>query len=136
MQRRRKALSTFASVALFALGHAPAHGAGDHDEGHGHGGSHGHGDLAFGAPAPAAAADRTVRVRAYDGMAFEPSPLTVEAGETVRFVVTNAGDLQHSFTLGTPAYQHRHEEAMRDMPRDELAGHMADVPNGVVIAPG
>lgn len=142
MQRRRRALLSFVSVALLASAGMPALGAGNHDDAHGHGGSHddggrhGHGDLAFGSPASAAEADRTVRIRAYDSMAFDPSPITVEAGETVRFVVTNAGDERHSFTLGTPAYQRRHERAMQGMAARELAGHMDDVPNGVVVPPG
>lgn len=134
MQRRRKALLALATVLLPVAGIAPALGTGEHDGGHGH--KHGHDGLAFGEPASAAEPDRVVRVRAYDAMTFEPSPVTVEAGETVRFVVTNAGELQHSFTLGTPAYQRRHEKQMQGMPLDELAGHMDDVPNGIVVPPG
>lgn len=142
MQRRRRALLSFVSVALPASAGMPALGAGSHDDAHGHGGSrddggrHGHGDLAFGSPASTAEADRTVRIRAYDSMAFDPSPITVEAGETVRFVVTNAGDERHSFTLDAPAYQRRHERAIQGMAARELAGHMDDVPNGVVVPPG
>jgi uncharacterized cupredoxin-like copper-binding protein len=69
-------------------------------------------------------------------MKFEPDSVTVEAGETVRFVVTNAGNLMHSFTLGSPAYQKRHEKQMADMPRDKMAGHMSDSANGMVIEAG
>lgn len=136
MQRGRKALPILTFVTLLVSGMGPALGAGDHDDRHGDGEGHGHEELAFGEPAAGAEADRTVRIRAYDSMSFEPGPVTVAAGETVRFVVTNAGDLRHSFTLGTPAYQHRHEEQMQGMPGDELADHMGDVPNGVVLAPG
>lgn len=136
MQRRRTTSAVPALVTLLASGMGPALGAGDHDGGHGHGGDHGHEELAFGEPVSRGEADRTVRVRAYDSMSFDPSPVTVEAGETVRFVVENAGEIQHSFTLGTPAYQHRHEEEMQGMPAEALAGHMDDVPNGVVVAPG
>lgn len=134
MQRRRKTLLTIATVLLPVAGIAPAFGTGEHDGGRGH--KHSHEQLAFGEPAPAAEPDRIVRIRAYDAMTFEPSPVSVEAGETVRFVVTNTGELQHSFTLGTPAYQRRHEKQMRGTPVDELAGHMDDVPNGIVVPPG
>lgn len=130
MPRPRNAWSILVAVTLLASGIGPALGAGGHDDGLGNG------DFASGDPASATEADRSVRVRAYDSMTFDPSPVTVEAGETVRFVVTNAGDVQHSFTLGTPAYQHRHEEEMQGMPRKELAEHMDDVSNGVVVAPG
>lgn len=130
MQTRRNALPILVAVTVLVSGAGPALGAAGHD------GGHGNDDFAFGEPASAAEADRSVRVRAYDSMTFDPSPVTVEAGETVRFVVTNAGDAQHSFTLGTPAYQHRHEEAMAGMPTGELADHMDDTPNGVVVSPG
>lgn len=131
------ALALAAPAAMAAGEHEGGHG---HDEeGHGHGdGGHGHGghDFAFGEAAPDATPDRTVEIVARDTMAFEPAQVTVEPGEVVRFVVHNTGQLQHSFTLGSPKYQRAHEKEMQGMPHDELAGHMADNPNGMVVAPG
>lgn len=113
------------------------HGGDGHhgdDEAHGHGGD-GH-SAGFGRPAKADQADRTVRITALDTMRFKPQSIQVEAGETVRFVVENPGQLQHSFTLGTPAGQRAHEKEMQGMPIERMAGHMDNDPTGMVIQPG
>lgn len=157
MIRDRMLQTAGATLLALALGAPAAMAAGDHEGGHGHDeeegqghddgghghddGGHGHGhgdghDFAFGEAAPDAAPDRTVEVVARDTMAFEPARITVEPGEVVRFVVHNDGQLQHSFTLGSPEYQRMHDKEMQGMPHDELAGHMADEPNGMVVAPG
>ena len=118
---------------------AEAGGHGHEEDGHGDGG-HGHDDgghsFGFGRPADPADADRTVEVIARDTMTFEPDSVQVKPGETVRFVVRNVGQLQHSFTLATPAAQRQHEQEMQGMPADEMAGHMRDDPNGIVVQPG
>jgi uncharacterized cupredoxin-like copper-binding protein len=44
---------------------------------------------------------RTVEVVTLDSMAFDPANIPVRAGETVRFIVTNEGELQHEFVIGT-----------------------------------
>lgn len=131
---------------VLALSGAAATASGDHEGGHGHEDghghdeagthAHGHADFEFGTAAPAAEADRTVEIVAQDSMRFEPDRVTVEPGETVRFAVRNAGQLQHSFTLGSPSYQRRHDKEMADMPMDEMAHHMDDSPNGIVVQPG
>lgn len=119
-------------AALLTLA-AAAYGSGD--GGHGHGG-HGHHDFGFGEAAPDAEPDRTVEILAHDSMRFEPDRVAVRAGEVVRFEVHNTGSVQHSFTLGSPAYQQHHEQEMQGMAMDDMAGHMADAPNGVVVQPG
>ncbi|MCY4125375.1 MAG: cupredoxin domain-containing protein, partial [Pseudomonas sp.] len=67
--------------------------------------------LAFGEPAPAEEATRTVEVRLKD-IAFEPASLTVKAGETVRFVLINEGQLPHEFNLGDKAMHAQHQKQM------------------------
>lgn len=67
--------------------------------------------LAFGEPAPAEEATRTVEVRLKD-IAFEPASLTVKAGETVRFVLINEGQLPHEFNLGDKAMHAEHQKQM------------------------
>jgi uncharacterized cupredoxin-like copper-binding protein len=54
---------------------------------------------------------RTVEIQALDELRFEPSEVTVQAGETVRFVVTNPGEILHEFVLGPEHVQMAHEEA-------------------------
>ncbi|HYQ52950.1 MAG TPA: cupredoxin family protein [Pseudomonas sp.] len=65
----------------------------------------------FGEPAPAAKATRTVEVVLKD-IAFEPQSLKVKAGETVRFVLINTGQLPHEFNLGDKAMHAEHQKEM------------------------
>ncbi len=106
-------------------------------EGHGpgrHTGGAGGGMLSngVGGPATASEADRTVEVAAVDAMRFQPSSITVSAGEMVSFVVTNNGQAVHEFTLGDAAMQQEHAEAMGHMP----AGMAHDTPNSITMQPG
>lgn len=134
-------------VVLASGDHEGGHGGNDeqghetgdgHGNGHGNGHGHGHGgmDFGFGKPAAADQADRTIEIVVRDSMRIEPASVTVEPGETVTFRVRNSGRMQHSFTLGTPAYQQRHDREMMDMPMDEMERHMDDSPNGIVVPPG
>lgn len=122
-----KSLMTAAVLALLSL---PAMAAPD-----------GHG-FAFGHPAPAAKATRTVEVVLGD-MYFEPRNLTVKAGETVRFVVINKGQVAHEFNLGDAAMHAQHQKEMLAMASMDHAsmGHGAggmqhDDPNMVMVEPG
>lgn len=116
-------------------GHNDEHGGGHDDGGGGHGGGGGH-TFSFGAPAEASEADRTIAVTARDNMVFSPDTVSIEKGTTVRFVVENVGQLQHSFTLATPGEQRQHEKEMQGMSMDRMAGHMDEDPNGIVLQPG
>jgi uncharacterized cupredoxin-like copper-binding protein len=85
----------------------------------------------FGHPGAAKAADRTVAVTLSDDMRFQPDHLTVRTGETVRFVVRNAGKVPHEMVLGTDASLREHAAMMR------LSADMAhDDPGGVMVEPG
>lgn len=59
---------------------------------------------------------REVKVTALDTMRYEPALTQVKRGETVRFVVTNAGKLAHEFVIGDASEQQAHAEMMRKMP--------------------
>jgi uncharacterized cupredoxin-like copper-binding protein len=54
---------------------------------------------------------QTIEVQALDELAWDPASVTVQAGETVTFVVTNDGQAQHEFVLGPDHVQEAHEEA-------------------------
>lgn len=90
----------------------------------------------FGDRAPDAEPDRVVRIKAEDSMTFEPASITVQAGETVRFDVTNTGRIAHAFSLDTLDGQVRHENEMTSVPMDAMMSHMEDEPNGFVLKPG
>lgn len=108
-------------------------------------------DYAFGKPAAAAQATRTVEVVMGD-MYFEPRALTVKAGETVRFVLVNKGQVAHEFNLGDAAMHARHQEQMvamqgqmdpsgmahgnMDHGATGHAGMQHDDPNMVMVEPG
>ena len=85
-----------------------------------------------GAPADENEADRTIEVTTLDTMSFEPSSIDVSAGETVTFVVTNAGQAVHEFTIGDEAMQRKHAEMMEHIP----AGMGHDTANSITLQPG
>lgn len=112
--------------------------------------------FAFGQPAPAAQATRTVELVMGD-MSFSPDSVEVKAGETVRFVLINKGQLLHEFNLGDAAMHAHHQQEMLDMlksgqltptalkpmPMDHgamghgaMAGMKHDDPNSVLVEPG
>lgn len=55
---------------------------------------------------------RVIEVQALDELRFDPDEVTVQVGETIRFVVTNPGEIAHEFVLGPEDVQLAHEEAM------------------------
>ncbi|UUX97798.1 cupredoxin family protein [Aquabacterium sp. J223] len=91
----------------------------------------GHGSSPVGEPGKAAQATRTVQVDMTDNMRFTPAEITVQQGETVRFVVKNSGAVKHELVLGTPQELKEHYEMMMKMPGME---HADD--NMVAVAPG
>ncbi|MGE7992765.1 cupredoxin domain-containing protein [Pseudomonas sp. NPDC089554] len=103
--------------------------------------------FAFGEPAPASKATRSVDVVLKD-IAFEPTSLSVKAGETVRFVIVNQGNLPHEFNLGDAAMHVEHQKemaAMANMDHSQMdhgamghgqMGHGHDAGNTVLVQPG
>lgn len=96
---------------------------------HSHGA--GHEDSGAGKPGSAAQASRTVNVVALDTMRFDPRTLRVQAGETIRFVVTNKGKLPHEFVIASQQEQREHDEMMQKMPGMKHADG-----NALSLAPG
>lgn len=106
---------------------------------------------AFGEAAPASKATRTVEVTLQD-ISFSPKSLDVKAGETVRFVLVNKGQLLHEFNLGDAAMHAEHQKEMLQMQASGMLtstgmgnmdhstmGHGAmkhDDPNSVLVEPG
>ncbi len=91
----------------------------------------GHGTDAIGKPGVAAKVTRTITIDMTDAMRFTPSAVKVRRGETIRFVVTNSGQLKHEFNLGTEADLKAHYAQMLKFPEMEH-----DEPNLVSLAPG
>lgn len=111
-------------IALLLIG---GHRPGAHGLGHLSSGS----SSRIGAPAAADKATRTVRVSSLDTMAFDPGRITVAAGETVTFEVTNAGKTAHEFILGEAGMQQEHGRTMAQMP-----GMAHDTAGSLRLQPG
>jgi uncharacterized cupredoxin-like copper-binding protein len=59
---------------------------------------------------------RTIALTMTDAMRFVPGSLAVQEGETVRFVVRNAGRMLHEMVIGTPAALAQHAALMARFP--------------------
>ena len=91
--------------------------------------------FAFGVPGKAAAVDRTIRITARD-VSFDVPSVTMKAGETVRFIVTNEGVADHDFTLGDAATQAAHRKEMLEMAGMDMGqAHHGDA-NAVFLKSG
>jgi uncharacterized cupredoxin-like copper-binding protein len=74
---------------------------------------------------------RIIRIIALD-IRFDKTQLSARSGETVRFIVTNKGQLTHEFTIGDAGEQAEHEKEMQRM--DGMV--MPDEPNAITLKPG
>lgn len=92
--------------------------------------------------------DRTFKISMTE-MKFDPAVIEVTEGETIRFVVTNAGRAVHEFNLGNMETWRGHRGEMIKMRKagmmtsrlirhDKMlaAGMMHDDPNSVLLEPG
>jgi uncharacterized cupredoxin-like copper-binding protein len=105
--------------------------------------AHAHGDKH--APAPAYKAEQkdwgimgerravkhTITLDMTDAMRFTPDRITVNEGETVRFIVRNKGRMLHEMVIGTPGVLREHAALMAKYPNMEH-----DEPYMVHVAPG
>lgn len=85
------------------------------------------GHYAFGKPGVAAKADRTVEITQGD-MYYEPASVQVKAGETVRFVLKNEGNLLHEFSLGDATMHAEHQKHMLMMQQMGMIGENGIMP--------
>ena len=128
MNKRRFAIHFIAATCLTLS--ASAFAGGDHAHDHG-AGTQAAEETAIGKPGRASKVTRTIKVSMSDKMRFEPASIQVKQGETVRFVVRNAGQIKHEMNLGTEKELLEHLEVMKKFPNMEH-----DEPNKVTIAPG
>ncbi len=85
----------------------------------------------WGIAGDAKAARRTIEVRMLDTMRFVPDRIAVRQGETVKFVVKNAGKVMHEFVIGTRKELDEHAALMVKFP-----GMEHDEPYMAHVAPG
>ena len=84
--------------------------------------------VTFGKPGTASEVSRTVEVSTLDSLRFDPESIEVKSGETIKFVVTNPGRIEHEFVLGDTEYQRSHGA--------DAAAMDHDTGNGQVVGPG
>ena len=98
-----------------------------------------------------AKASRTVHINMTDNR-FQLGDISVEANETVRFVVKNAGEFVHEFNIGNAKMHSAHQKEMlvmmemgvleADRINHDMMGHGSknsmkhDDPNSVLLEPG
>lgn len=124
-------MQTFRIVALAALTLAStgafAHGDEEHAKPRVYDAKHVEA-TAFGQEGNPKKVSRTIKVDMADSMRFTPSDVTVEKGETVRFVVHNSGQVLHEMVLGTREALAEHAALMKKFPNMEHAdANMAHV---------
>ena len=86
---------------------------------------------AWGIAGKSAQVTRTVTIDMTDAMRFTPDALTVQEGETVRFIVRNRGRMLHEMVIGTQDELAKHAAMMAKFPNMEH-----DAPYMVHVDPG
>lgn len=145
---KQHSFPTYAAAIAIAFAASPTFAA---ETGHGHGG-HGSGriehamDAAIGKKGDLANVRRSIRVTMKDN-SYSPKSITVNKGETVRFIVENAGELVHEFNIGRAEMHTAHQAEMMTMMQSgaleadrivhaKMGDMMHDDPNAVLLEPG
>ena len=63
--------------------------------------------------------NRTIEIKMYDNY-FEPSKIIVKKGETIKFFVSNYGELVHEFNIGTKEMHIKHQPEMMKMVENQI----------------
>lgn len=87
--------------------------------------------VSLGKPGRPANVTRNIEVMMGDDMRYSPARIEIKRGETVRFAVSNNGQVKHEMVLGTLAELKEHAAMMRKFPEMEH-----DDPNAVAVEPG
>lgn len=88
--------------------------------------------FAYGHPGPGGGRVHVIHVQVLDNLRFDPARIVVSRGETVEFIVSNAGKLAHEFVIGDTAVQAAHQKEMQATPGMRM-GHEV---NAVALPPG
>ena len=63
--------------------------------------------------------NRTIEIKMYDNY-FEPSKIIVKKGETIKFFVSNYGELVHEFNIATKEMHIKHQPEMMKMAENQI----------------
>ena len=62
---------------------------------------------------------RTIEIKMYDNY-FEPNALNIKKGETIKFIVSNYGELVHEFNIATKEMHIKHQPEMMKMVENQI----------------
>ena len=63
--------------------------------------------------------NRTVEIKMYDNY-FEPNEIKITKGETIKFIVSNYGELVHEFNIATKEMHIKHQPEMMKMVENQI----------------
>ena len=63
--------------------------------------------------------DRVIKIKMYDNY-YEPSLITVKKGETIKFIITNLGEMVHEYNIGTKEMHIKHQPEMQKLIDHEI----------------
>ena len=63
--------------------------------------------------------DRTIEIKMYDNY-FEPNEIKIKKGETIKFIVSNYGELVHEFNIATKEMHIKHQPEMMKMVENQI----------------
>ena len=63
--------------------------------------------------------DRVVKIKMYDNY-YEPNLIEVKKGETIKFVITNLGEMVHEYNIGTKEMHIKHQPEMQKLIDHEI----------------
>ena len=63
--------------------------------------------------------NRTIEIKMYDNY-FEPNEITIKKGETIKFIVSNYGELVHEFNIATKEMHIKHQPEMMKMVENQI----------------
>ncbi|WP_090826252.1 cupredoxin domain-containing protein [Nitrosovibrio tenuis] len=85
----------------------------------------------IGAPGDPGQISRTIEITMVDNR-YKPSEIKVKQGETIKFMLKNAGKKKHEMLIATPEEIDKHGKMMKKFPDTEHP----DEPNKVSVEPG
>ena len=63
--------------------------------------------------------NRTIEIKMYDNY-FEPNEIKIKKGETIKFIVSNYGELVHEFNIATKEMHIKHQPEMMKMVENQI----------------
>ena len=63
--------------------------------------------------------NRTVEIKMYDNY-FEPNEIKIKKGETIKFIISNYGELVHEFNIATKEMHIKHQPEMMKMVENQI----------------